>query len=399
MIDRNFFMASIIFFLLVAGSLVTGHVGYNIGLVIWIIMFLNNKGRIIKKNTFFPYSPLLVYGIIISIINSANNKISSSDLVTGLIHLSNPILFLSIGALISMVYETNKFLKVVLYSGTVVGIWQLILLTLSLSSTDSINSLRMSMLPMPDILALSLFLLLYKKNFEIKLGKKMEIVMFIIILLSFIVTFSRTLILEFLALIAIFLFNKEIRKKSLIILFVFFSTLLLLFVTFQQNSIGNQFIQKVVSSSSETSKSNDWNQLSNITTNWRGYEVFSALNQFNMSNSYSRWFGEGLGSQIYIGPYGNYVGVKGMFIPYLHNSFYTLLIKVGIVGLVYYICFLMLNLFFYLKKSKNSLNYLLSAGLFIILIIKTQLMQGTVVMGRDVVILVILGYLVNRQEQ
>ncbi|MFH0349476.1 hypothetical protein ACG92U_05000 [Leuconostoc citreum] len=99
------------------------------------------------------------------------------------------------------------------------------------------------------------------------------------------------------------------------------------------------------------SSGNDWNRVASILDNWRGYEVFSAKNQINSMGMFERIFGEGLASKIFVGPYAVYVGVDGMSIPYLHNSFYTILVKLGYFGVVYYCAFLIINFLYFLKNQ------------------------------------------------
>ena len=328
-----------------------------------------------------------------SIIFSSIDALDFRNLITGIIDLSNPILFLSIGAVLALFYEKSFFLKYITVAGVLIAALQLFLLAANVSTADSINSLRMSMMATPDIIPLTLILLMYKKNLGIDINSRFTKTAFIITLVSFIASFSRTLILELLIYIFVFSVDRRFTKRNRKVYLMLIVGAVAVYFFLLSNTFGDAFIEKIIKSSTEVSSNNDWNQLPTILNNWRGYEVYSATSQFNVNGIFDKIFGEGLASQIYVGPYAIYVGVNGMSIPYLHNSYYTVLIKLGYIGLVYYILFLGINFLFYLKKSHHNTGYLLVLAFIAILAVNSKLMQGVVVMGHDAVLLVALGYL------
>lgn len=387
------FIGVIVVVLLTLGSIATGSTIYIIGMITWIIVLIISKGRLPIKVTHFPYFPLFVYGIIISILASILNSFDIRNLIVGIINLSNPVLFLSIGAALTLVCSKKNFLKYVIFSGMLVAIFQLYLLARNISTADSINSLRMSMLATPDIIPITLILLMYRKNLKIDINKLITKIAFIITAVSFVASFSRTLILQLVIYILVFSIDRRFKKRNVTVYLTIMLSAVVAYFFFINNSFGDAFIEKIVKSSTEVSSYNDWNQLSTILNNWRGYEVYSANVQFNMNSMFDKIFGEGLASQIYVGPYAIYVGVNGMSIPYLHNSYYTILIKLGYIGLMYYISFLVINFFYYLKKSRHNTGYLLVIAIIAILAVNSKLMQGVVVMGHDAVLLIVLGYL------
>ena len=387
------FIGVIVVVVLTVGSIATGSTIYIIGMITWIIVLIISKGRLPIKVTHFPYFPLFVYGIIISVLASILNNFDIRNLIVGIINLSNPVLFLSIGAVLTLVCSKKNFLKYVVFSGMLVAIFQLYLLARNISTADSINSLRMSMLATPDIIPITLILLMYRKNLNIDINKLITEIAFIITVVSFVASFSRTLILQLIIYILVFSIDRRLIKRNITVYLTIMLSAVVAYFFFINNSFGDAFIEKIGKSSTEVSSYNDWNQLSTILNNWRGYEVYSANVQFNMNGMFDKIFGEGLASQIYVGPYAIYVGVNGMSIPYLHNSYYTLLIKLGYIGLLYYILFLAINFFFYLKKSQHNTGYLLVIGIIAILAVNSKLMQGVVVMGHDAVLLTVLGYL------
>lgn len=391
--SKDNFIGVIVVVLLTVGSIATGSTIYIIGMITWIIVLIISTGRLPIKVMHFPYFPLFVYGIIISILAAMLNSFDIRNLIVGIINLSNPVLFLSIGAVLILVCSKRNFLKYVIFSGMFVAIFQLYLLTRNISTADSINSLRMSMLATPDIIPITLILLMYRKNLKIDINKMITKIAFVIIVASFIASFSRTLILQLVIYILVFSIDRRFIKRNIIVYLTLILGAMAAYFFFLNNSFGDAFLEKVIKSSTEVSSDNDWNQLSTILNNWRGYEVYSANVQFNINGMFDKIFGEGLASQIYVGPYAIYVGVNGMSIPYLHNSYYTILIKLGYIGLMYYISFLGINFFYYLKKSRHNAGYLLVIAIIAILAVNSKLMQGVVVMGHDAVLLIVLGYL------
>ncbi|MGB2575438.1 hypothetical protein [Leuconostoc citreum] len=387
------FIGLIIVILFTEGSIATGSTIYIIGMITWIITLIISKGRLPVKVTHFPYFPLFVYGIIISIFAALLNNFDIRNLILGIMNLSNPVLFLSIGAVLALVCPKKKFLKYVVFSGMFVALFQLYLLVRNISTADSINSLRMSMLATPDIIPITLILLMYRKTLDVDINKSITKIAFVITVASFVVSFSRTLILQLVIYILVFSIDRRFLKRNITVYLTIILGAIAAYFFFINNSFGDAFLEKIIKSSTEVSSNNDWNQLSTILKNWRGYEVFSADAQFNSNRMFEKIFGEGLASQIYVGPYAIYVGVNGMSIPYLHNSYYTILIKLGYIGLIYYVSFLGINFLFYLKKSHYNTGYLLVIAIIAIFAVNSKLMQGVVVIGHDAVLLVILGFL------
>ncbi|MBA5812981.1 hypothetical protein GXP73_02390 [Leuconostoc lactis] len=399
---KAFSVGIILMILFIVGSIANGRITYYTGISVLIIFIFFSKGRIPTHNLFFPYYPLFIYGIIISIIIATKTTFSARDFLVGIIDFANPILFIMIGAILTQLINLNNFFKYLIFSGTFVSIFQLLLLALNINTADSINSLRMSMLPTPNIIPLVMVLLIYRKVLNIEITKGIGTFAFLVVLISFIATLSRTLILEFLVYILLFSLSNKFFKKNMLVYLIVISGSLLTYTYLSASTLGNAFIEKIVKSITEMSSGNDWNQLSNILDNWRGYEVFSAKNQINSMGMFERIFGEGLASKIFVGPYAMYVGVDSMSIPYLHNSFYTILVKLGYFGVVYYCAFLIMNFLYFLNKSKLNPVYLLVPSTIVVLALNSKLMQGVIIMGHDSILLVVLGYLssyiMNRQR-
>ena len=84
------------------------------------------------------------------------------------------------------------------------------------------------------------------------------------------------------------------------------------------------FVLKIENTLVELSIKTDWSRYENIVQNWRGYEVFVALNQFNNFSLLQKIMGNGFGTLIPV-KYTNLVGVplENGGIILLHNGYYT----------------------------------------------------------------------------
>jgi len=71
--------------------------------------------------------------------------------------------------------------------------------------------------------------------------------------------------------------------------------------------------------------------------NWRGFEAYNAQLMFDQSSALRKLLGSGLGSTVDLGQ--EIVLEEGAmrFLPILHNGYYYLLIKYGLIGLLFYI--------------------------------------------------------------
>ena len=95
--------------------------------------------------------------------------------------------------------------------------------------------------------------------------------------------------------------------------------------------VADTFVYKINRSFTEVaSSSENWND-STVVSNWRGYEVHCAKQEFSKYTSMEKLFGKGFGATVDAHGYARLVTSENS-LPYLHNGYYTTLIKMGIVG-------------------------------------------------------------------
>lgn len=236
-------------------------------------------------------------------------------------------------------------------------------------------------------LAIGLYLLIFKP-FDDKdttyISKKIDAIFRWIMVLALILSFSRT---TFLILVFFILFSYRHRLK-LIIKYGMITVSIIILVSYFIPTVYNVFLEKVLSSFTEISSNyNEWNEYL-ITNNWRGYEVYCAKQQFSNYSILNKIFGVGFGTGIDVGKY-SYMVTQEDLVPYLHNGYYTMLIKGGLVGML-------LNIYFYLAMlldctkitDKKYRNFWISMVLSII--ITTVGINGILWGGCELIVLMLL---------
>ena len=130
----------------------------------------------------------------------------------------------------------------------------------------------------------------------------------------------------------------------------------------------DSYIQKIARSGLEISNQMNWNEIT-ITNNWRGYEIYCAQEQFKNSNIITQFIGSGYGSSVDVKGYAYLVTTEDT-LPYMHNGYYNVLIRSGILGLL-------INILFYvvlfirihkanIDKSEKDLLYGLVVSMVVI---------------------------------
>ena len=92
--------------------------------------------------------------------------------------------------------------------------------------------------------------------------------------------------------------------------------------------------------------------------NWRAYEMQAAIKQWISSNFFEKIIGSGLGRGIHIDyiPYSWSEMVENNQIPLLHNGYYTVLIKIGILGVLALLTIFLSSLKKGMQESKEEIE-------------------------------------------
>ncbi len=113
--------------------------------------------------------------------------------------------------------------------------------------------------------------------------------------------------------------------------------------------------------------------------NWRGFEAYNAQLMFDYGSVWEKLFGFGLGAEVNLG-FAVQMSQEMMFqyLPTLHNGFYYILIKFGIVGLVIY-TWAVLRWFRWRELSdarSTALDARMLRGMVVIVIASTAVITG-----------------------
>ncbi|EGP5006793.1 TPA: hypothetical protein QFC10_002409, partial [Enterococcus faecium] len=156
------------------------------------------------------------------------------------------------------------------------------------------------------------------------------------------------------------------------------------------------FVLKIENTLVELSIKTDWSRYENIVQNWRGYEVFVALNQFNNFSLLQKIMGNGFGTLIPV-KYTNLVGVplENGGIILLHNGYYTLLLKTGICGLLCYLLFFCRLILLSLKSySDNAMESIILLSISVITLVNTYTTTGIFKSTYSFITLIFMGFLI-----
>lgn len=170
-------------------------------------------------------------------------------------------------------------------------------------------------------------------------------------------------------------------------------------LSFIPESLMNIFIDKFVRSFTEINSSQSYNLYGEAISNWRGYEIYAAKELWKSGNILEQIFGFGLGKGIKI----NYVPSEFKFvttseIPLLHNGFFTILIKCGIVGVMSLVSiyYLSMKKGFMLMRSQNdneSFEGIILTSVVFTSIFLTYVVRGPVQQGVFIVWALLIGYI------
>lgn len=192
----------------------------------------------------------------------------------------------------------------------------------------------------------------------------------IVLLGTFALSFSRTTVIIFLCLVI----TSQYDRISAIIKCILLGIVGLIAVSYLLPNVWTSFIDKIMNSVTEISASNSWSDY-NIVNNWRGFEVYSAKKVFSQYSIFAQVFGKGFGSTVDVGGYA-YLVTSEATLPYLHNGYYTTLIKGGILGIVLTIGYFGANILYVKEHVSFKYEKRLAIGLIISMILTMSVIHG-----------------------
>lgn len=374
----------------------------NIFLQLFVLLFFFIFNRVTISYAFLKSSYPIFILFFMGFIGVLLYKQPLLNVFKDVFHFLKPILGLLIGYLFyKKINDFRLFLKTVIVVGFLSAIVHLLILIISGDLfTFSINVIRgFGRDNFLELLAL--FFLLYQKKlnlaplFKNNLANK---IIFIILLISNILYFSRTMIVVAIILyISVKGFTK-ITRNGIKIIGVFFVSILSLYVylysvKLDRNKPGlESFLFKIKIAPSEifTTKI-DREDHKDLWDHWRGYEAKRAIYLMN-ENPETYFLGNGFGSLVNLKFFAPLTeddkGIK--YISELHNGYIYVLYKVGSIGLLFYLLFL-INLYRKIYKSKGKIALLVSS-IGVVYFFTTLTITG-IYNNRDIIIMLLGGLL------
>lgn len=362
---RNLFLPKALFVLLIIVSLLFNSFEGVIALSLLLLFLLFSTSKTLISGQFLTIISSLILILLIAVFGAFFRDFEWIDFIKDFLYLLKPILFLLIGYFIcKKINDRNSFFKIIIYVATGCAAYHIIrfLIYISEPGTFSMNHMR-------PIVGLDNFLELFAIAIIIanKKHKWLEVkhmkLFTIILSISFVLYFSRTMFALVIVMSLAFMGYLRISKKGLkyiliglVGLIAFYTYLFSINIPRDSKSPVDNFLYKMKSAPSEifiAKKSFDIRDHASLWDHWRAYEVNKAIGHLNEGGASAWSFGLGAGSLVDLDFYAPLSdNPKGMrYISILHNGYAFVIYKTGIFGILCYLIFLLANYLAY-KKSK-----------------------------------------------
>lgn len=348
---------------------------YELSFVTWLIAL----GLTFKKSysvAFIRYVSYFIFIFVLALVVGFFYQYRLYFVIRDITYLLKPILGLFIGYQFFSNQIKNPF-KFLLFAGLTMAIIHLGLVGygLFIKGASSVSKIREYGGYFNDYEVYALIILIFYKKLQIELSKKQVRIFFIIMTLSAFSYLARTNFIQFIILFMAMKGYLVVTKKSVF----YFSTFILLGLIsytaiyyYNPKRIGNtfdEFLYKVKNAPIEafSTKINrsDWKDFHD---NYRSYENIRTTEQLSYNESFL--FGEGIGSQVDLKQKVRLGDTDLRQISILHNGYMTVLLKSGIIGLL----FLLFSIFYFFKRftfvnetEKNINRLFIGTGLFLII--------------------------------
>lgn len=339
-IDREMFFLIVAFYLLINF--------FKIGLL----------KKAIKINLYLVC--ICIIGFTIGIIKLAIDSYNIRDIIRDISIFLTPIIFIMYGTYVrsNKSININNIYVAIINASIIIEIRHLFLILFNIQDILNGASIRGIGGNGSYVTTIAIIILLFYKNDSMLncLGKKIKkyiLVSFLLIL--FICYLSRTHIVILLIGTIVNIFaTKKVKFRQIVSLVIFTLIAIYLAITIVPENTLNQFINKSLNSINEVSSELEYWDEKSINNNWRGYEVYRTKELFKEAKTYEVLFGFGFGKRVDLN-IAIYLG-KELFtsIPILHNGYYYILLKTGIIGLTIYILFVVKMILKNFRKIYNN---------------------------------------------
>lgn len=354
----------------------------------------------------------LLFIFFISLFSALFGKFKIVDFIKDFIYIFKPIALMLLGyLLIKRIGDQRFFLISIIYAGTLLALFHI---SIILINYDEIMSIDINVLRTRygrdnflELIALLFLILNYKLPI---LNINYKKVLFFILVTSFVLYFSRTMLIIILLLGLSFSGYTRITRKGI----KYFGTFLILVlglyaylfsIEIDRDNEGtlSKFMYKLKIAPAEIFLTEiDVNNHAELWDHWRGYEVLKAVESLNNDGPLSWVFGRGFGSTVDLGfkaPLDE-EGEGMRFISLLHNAYGFILYKSGVLGLLSFLLFLLILYYRPILHGQLELNRInnIILGFSFFYLISTLVISG-IYNPRDNLTLILGGIIFLRDHQ
>lgn len=372
-----------------------------IPLLLHLVLTITKRSALALKNMFF-LNVIVALGFIAGLIHLAEYDLYY--FARDIIYFIQAPIFIIIGACAcKSFYDFKYLLKVIIVTSFLVTIYLLLELVINPSLIFQLGLKTRSEYTLSNPSALLAFtILFYARKVNIRIFKNaVELLIMGISLFSVAISFSRTFYFLLLIMITLPYIKRYTNIVKMYWVTVFFALFVIfggLFIKVDPNaSQGATFVSKMSHSVDEIIVK-DYKTSYEINQNWRGYEAFLGLSKFYEGNVFEIVGGQGFGAVTYT-PYWIFEGENSMLdvLPMFHNGFITILLKTGIIGLIFFFLFLYQLLTFASKLINHNFNkyrkliVLLSQAVVFTILFRTFVVHGIFTTTIPFSLLILLG--------
>lgn len=387
--------------IMMAGTFLSPTQFFILSICYYFLLVIKLRGKVV-----FPRVPglKLYVGVIAYTTLVGFFLYTTRNVIRDLYYILPTVLWIFIGASESAQNPEKDIKKTIFLYGTFITLKNF-LLFIGKGSLD-FNNLRsvfgLNVYDLGFILPISAICVFLHK--EVYVGEKIDRMIVVLMTLNVVLSLGRIAILQPIIIFTVLLFmeGKEAEDQAKInkVVKLFFSIMVALVMLFyiMPSSIKSPLMDKVLNSFDEVDSSQKITSVGSAMNNWRAYEIQSAKEQWKGEWVISQLFGEGMGKGVEIQyvPYSWAGVVDRNEIPLLHNGFYTMLIKGGIIGLAALLWLFMGNVKKGLYMSKHRADKVYSnilVAISVAAVANTYVVRGPIQQGTFLTWALLIGWI------
>jgi hypothetical protein len=331
-----------------------------------------------NRYSFTIFNHILIYSLIliIALFSSIGNRFQMYFYLKDITYMAKPIMGLLIGYQLFKGNKSKSF-STLIYIGLLIAIIHIILVIIAFISGNAatVAILREHCGYFNDFEVYTLVFLLFHKKFNVEISKQRFYLYVVIMIISSFFYLARTNFIQFIILMVALKGYFTITIKSIkVVITVLIATVIGYAIIYNLNpkrdgSGVEQFLYKIKNAPIEPFKTKiDVTNWKDINDNYRSYENILTLRQVTENGPRAIILGEGIGSTVDLKQKMWLQSSFMRYIPFLHNSFMTALLKSGILGvflLLFYIYTLMKNQKSNITLVQNINMLLIGTGIFL----------------------------------